>query len=139
MLTGDSWASPVHSPLLTQHTGMPEISPDSKADLVFNYYHKENSMDNKDSKKSTKEQEEPIEKASDGENNAACETENDKIENSVQKVNLTSEPSTSKSGNENDENKNNGDESDDEGEEWKVKTISDYIPEGHFIYLPPSR
>ena len=94
-------------------------------------------MDTGDFKKTTKEQEETLEKASDEENNTACETENGKIENSVQKVNLTMEPSTSKNDN---ENKNMGDESDDEeGEEWKVKTLSDYIPEGQFLYLPPSR
>lgn len=135
MLTEDSWASPVHSPILTQHTGLPEISPDSKANVVFNHYQKQNSMDNGDFIKPTEEQAETLEKASDVENNTACETENDKIENSVQKVNLTIEPSTSKI-----ENKNMEDESDDEeGEEWKVKTLSDYIPEGQFLYLPPSR
>lgn len=92
-------------------------------------------MDNGDFIKPTEEQAETLEKASDVENNTACETENDKIENSVQKVNLTIEPSTSKI-----ENKNMEDESDDEeGEEWKVKTLSDYIPEGQFLYLPPSR
>ena len=137
MLTEDSWASPVHSPILTQHTGLPEISPDSKANVVFNHYQKQNSMDNGDFIKPTEEQAETLEKASDVENNTACETENDKIENSVQKVNLTIEPSTSKIDN---ENKNMEDESDDEeGEEWKVKTLSDYIPEGQFLYLPPSR
>ena len=137
MLTEDSWASPVHSPLLTQHTGLPEISPDRQADVVFNHNQKQNSMDTGDFKKTTKEQEETLEKVSDEENNTACETENGKIENSVQKVNLTMEPSTSKNDN---ENKNMGDESDDEeGEEWKVKTLSDYIPEGQFLYLPPSR
>ena len=40
--------------------------------------------------------------------------------------------------NENSESHAEKDGSDDE-DEWKVKSLADYIPEGQFLYLPPSR
>ena len=130
MLAEDSWATPVHSPLLSQHTGMPVIPSNTKDDSP------ENVKDNGKLENITKEQEGALEKVSD---DKSCELENNTNEYSVQGVEMTTEPSTSKNNYDNEENQNRGEDSDDEGEEWKVKSLSDYIPAGQFLYLPPSR
>jgi len=133
MLADECWAPPIHSPLLSQHTGMP-IIPSSSEDNTA-----EDFKDDENVKSSSQMQEEAEEKLTDKDNNTDCKSKNDEKENSVQGNDLTSEPSTSKNNDEHNENPNKGDESDDEGEEWKVKSLSDYIPEGQFLFLPPSR
>ena len=133
MLADECWAPPIHSPLLSQHTGMPIIPSSSKDNTAEDF------KDDENVKSSSQEQEEVVKTLTDKDNNTDCKSKNDEKENSVQGNDLTSEPSTSKNNDEHNENQNKGDESDDEGEEWKVKSLSDYIPDGQFLFLPPSR
>ena len=133
MLADECWAPPIHSPLLSQHTGMPVIPSSSEDNTAEDF------KDDENVKSSSQEQEEVVKTLTDKDNNTDCKSKNDEKENSVQGNDLTSEPSTSKNNDEHNENPNKGDESDDEGEEWKVKSLSDYIPEGQFLFLPPSR
>lgn len=131
MLADDSWAPPVHSPLLSQHTGMPILPSSSKDKTSDNF---------KDNEKliSTQEKEEYNRKVTDEDNNMNCKTKHVENEFSVHGDYLTCEPRTSKNNDENNENQNKG-VSDEEEEEWKERSLSDYIPEGQFLFLPPSR
>lgn len=133
MLADECWAPPIHSPLLSQHTGMPIIPSSSKDNTSENF------KDDEKVTSASQKQEEDVEKLTEKDNNTDCKSKNDEKEYSVQGNDLSSEPSTSKNDNDLHENPNQGDESDDEGEEWKVKSLSDYIPEGQFLFLPPSR
>ena len=114
MLADDSWAPPVHSPLLSQHTGMPILPSSSKDKTSDNF---------KDNEKliSTQEKEEYNRKVTDEDNNMNCKTKHVENEFSVHGDYLTCEPRTSKNNDENNENQNKG-VSDEEEEEWKERS-----------------
>ena len=108
MLADDSWAPPVHSPVLSQHTGMPIIPSSSKNKTSDNF------KGNEKLTSTSQEKEETNRKVTDEDNNMNCKTKNVEKEFSVHEDYLTNEPRTSKN---NDENQNKGDGSDDDEEE----------------------
>ena len=116
MLESDSWSEPIHQDKLLQHTGMPDIEPPADKG-------KDEKKEGKDG--SNKEQKDVI--ATEG-----------TTENSVEKHEepVVQEPNQ---GDKNCENQNEENNSDDEGEDFKIKSLSDYIPDGHFLFLSPSR
>ena len=118
LLGGDTWTPPIHRPLLAQHTGRPLPS------------HQQG-----DAAPCAEEGRGPGSGSEVVSNSVDGNVQND---NPALVDNLTTENSTAEIDQDQAEDNQNNEVSDDK-EDWKMKSLADQIPDGQFLYLPPSR
>ena len=117
LLGGDTWTPPIHRPLLAQHTGRPLPSH---------------------------QQGDAASCAEEGRGSGSgSEVVSNSVDGNVQNDHPASvenlpENSTAQIDQDQAEDNQNNEVSDDE-EDWKMKSLADQIPDGQFLYLPPSR
>ena len=117
LLGGDTWAPPIHRPLLAQHTGRPLPS-----------HLQGDAASCAEESKGSGSGSEVVSNSVDGN----VQNDNPDIVDNVP------ENSTAEIDQDQAEDNQNNEVSDDE-EDWKMKSLADQIPDGQFLYLPPSR
>jgi len=118
-MLGDGWNSPVHAPILSQHTGVPkDILPSEKEPKILESQHclGESSLTTTTDILTTNE----------SESSSSC---NLSKEVPTESKELTEQQASTKD-----------DSKDDLEEDWKPRpSLADHIPSGHYIFLPPAR
>jgi len=114
MLETENWTGPIHQERLLQHDGMPPTD-ESKQEM----------------EKQTRVLPQEESKSEDSKA-ISRELKEDEVSQSV-----TSYEKEKSEQNEEEPQNKDGDDGDDE--DFKIKSLSDYIPSGHFLFLPPSR
>jgi len=130
MLEGD-WSHPIHRPPLSQTLALPELnSSESKSDDALDNSKEDDDDDDEPSKTESEKAEEPSNQ-SNSTGGAVTDSqtktdgtaaEQDDLEESFDLGNPTSELGP-----------------DDPSEDWRPKPVSESLPDGHFLFLPPSR
>ena len=143
MLGGEEWREPIRGDNLTEHTGLPEslISEKQSKDMKED---KEQSVDKETGEdEGLKEIKAAQDRTSDQEKlteAGAADIRSGELEGvsstsaSEQLANKTNDDKPEK-----EMSNADSDDDDDEGDDWKVKSLSDYIPSGQYLFFPPSR
>jgi len=117
MLETDNWTGPIHQERLLQYDGMPPVD-DNKPEPGI---------------------EKPTEVSEEDSKSQDCDAVNEDLKKGeVSQITTSVEKENDKVSSEEPQNKV-CDDDDAEDEEFKIKSLSDYIPSGHFLFLPPSR
>ena len=126
MLEEEGWQSPVHQPRLTQHTGLPPNMTTTQPSPSPQPQHTSDSVRPQPSQLAENRPGEyvqpvPTEENTESEEPPPAEPIENGTEN-VEKEKCSSTVAVTE-----------------EVEEFKLKSLADFIPEGKFLYLPPSR
>ena len=136
MLEEEQWQGPVHQPRLKQHLGLPQQPlPPTDADPEEQLQPDQNSQESQSTGEEGTNPSEPVKQDSD----------TSEVDKDVELTVREPQPCQSSEGAENgtdDFEKEKGSPSgpaNEDVEEMKLRSLADIIPEGNFLYLPPSR
>ena len=128
MLGGEEWRGPVHRDLLSQHQGLPDSLKNHEDETGAGT----ESVKNEDNHK-TDMNSDITNKTSDNHETNRQDIREDETHNSSEGNGADQEDDAAL-------RTSHADQEDEPGEDdWKMKSLSDYIPAGTFLYLPPSR
>ena len=126
MLEDEGWQAPVHQPRLTQHTGLPQTLPTTSQHTPGSVQVQPSPpADNSPGQSGESDQPAPTEEITESESPPPPTEPTEPTENRTENVEKEKCSSTVAET--------------DEVEEFKLKSLADFIPEGKFLYLPPSR